>query len=46
MPHSLATRFVAQIPGARLEMLAGAGHAPWVDDPQYAAAQTRTFLSG
>lgn len=27
-----AAAFVSQIPGARLDVLEGAGHAPWIDD--------------
>ena len=37
----IAEEFVAKIPGATLEMLDGAGHAPWVDDPKRAAAFVR-----
>jgi pimeloyl-ACP methyl ester carboxylesterase len=37
----IAERFVAKIPGATLEVLDGAGHAPWVDDPERAAAFVR-----
>lgn len=40
-----AERFAAQLPNARLEMLPGAGHAPWVDDPERAAAVVRAALS-
>ncbi len=29
---------------AELELMAGAGHAPWMDDPGHAALSTRTFL--
>ena len=37
----IAERFVTKIPGATLEVLDGAGHAPWVDDPERAAAFVR-----
>ena len=40
-----ARPFVARIPGATLEMMAGAGHAVWMDDAERAAATTRHFLS-
>ena len=30
----IAERFSAKIPGATLEVLDGAGHAPWVVDPE------------
>jgi pimeloyl-ACP methyl ester carboxylesterase len=37
----LAAEFVAKIPGAALEVLDGAGHAPWIADPKRAAAFVR-----
>lgn len=37
----VAREFVAKIPGATLEVLDGAGHAPWVDDPERAATFVR-----
>jgi pimeloyl-ACP methyl ester carboxylesterase len=40
-----AERFAAQLPNARLEMAPGAGHAPWVDDPERAAGVVRAALS-
>ena len=42
----VARRFVPQIPNAELELMPGAGHAVWIDDPDHAAAATRRFLSG
>jgi pimeloyl-ACP methyl ester carboxylesterase len=42
----IAETFVARIPGARLEVLAGAGHAPWVDDPNRAAEFVRQARRG
>jgi pimeloyl-ACP methyl ester carboxylesterase len=39
-----ARLFVDQLPNATLEMVPGAGHAPWVDEPDRAAASTREFL--
>ena len=34
------------LPNATLEMVPGAGHAPWLDEPDRAAASTREFLGG
>ncbi len=42
----VARDFVGHIPGAELEMMAGAGHAVWIDDADHVAATTRRFLSG
>lgn len=39
-----ARLLVAQLPNATLEMVPGAGHAPWVDEPDWAATSTREFL--
>ena len=33
----VARAFVEQIPDAQLELMAGVGHAPWMDDPDHAA---------
>jgi 2-hydroxy-6-oxonona-2,4-dienedioate hydrolase len=41
-----ARRLVAAMPDAELEMLPGAGHLPWLDDPAHAAARTAAFLLG
>jgi pimeloyl-ACP methyl ester carboxylesterase len=40
----IARQFVRNIPGAEIEMMPGAGHAVWIDDPDHAAAATRHFL--
>jgi pimeloyl-ACP methyl ester carboxylesterase len=40
----LARRFVTQLPNAELELVAGAGHAVWIDDPDHAATTSRRFL--
>jgi pimeloyl-ACP methyl ester carboxylesterase len=41
-----ARAFVRQIPNARLEIMPGAGHAVWLDDPDHAAHVTsRHFAS-
>ena len=42
----IARAFVARVPGATLELLPEAGHAPWIDDPDHVAAATRRFLYG
>jgi 2-hydroxy-6-oxonona-2,4-dienedioate hydrolase len=41
----IAQRFVEQLPNAELELLPGAGHAVWMDDPDRAAKTVRRFLS-
>ena len=41
-----ATRFVDRLPRATLELVADAGHAPWIDEPERAASSTLTFLNG
>jgi 2-hydroxy-6-oxonona-2,4-dienedioate hydrolase len=40
----IARHFVEQLPDAELELLPGAGHAVWIDDPDHAAATTRRFF--
>jgi pimeloyl-ACP methyl ester carboxylesterase len=40
----IARQFVKHLPNAELELLSGAGHAVWIDDPGHAATITRTFL--
>jgi pimeloyl-ACP methyl ester carboxylesterase len=40
----IAQRFVTQLPNVELELLPGAGHAVWIDDPDHAATTTRRFL--
>ena len=42
---AVARAFVGEIPRAQLELIAGAGHAPWIDEPDLVAARTRAFLS-
>jgi 2-hydroxy-6-oxonona-2,4-dienedioate hydrolase len=44
--EATARAFVDHIPDAELEMMANAGHAPWMDDPDLVAATTRRFLYG
>jgi pimeloyl-ACP methyl ester carboxylesterase len=41
-----AKRFVARLPQATLELVAGAGHVPWIDEPDRALSSTRAFLNG
>jgi 2-hydroxy-6-oxonona-2,4-dienedioate hydrolase len=41
----VARPFVAQVPGARLDLLAGAGHAPWIDDPVGVAQRLQAFIA-
>lgn len=42
--EEVADRVVATMPDASLEMVVGAGHLPWLDDPQGAATAVRRFL--
>jgi pimeloyl-ACP methyl ester carboxylesterase len=39
-----AREFAAAFPNATLELLAGVGHAPWMDDADRAAREVRAFL--
>jgi pimeloyl-ACP methyl ester carboxylesterase len=39
-----ARRLADQLPHGELELVPGAGHAVWMDDPEGAAAKTRVFL--
>ena len=41
-----AKQFVARLPRCTLELVPHAGHAPWIDEPERAAASTRAFLNG
>lgn len=41
-----ATRFVDRLPHATLELVADAGHAPWIDHPERATSSTLAFLNG
>jgi pimeloyl-ACP methyl ester carboxylesterase len=40
-----ARQLVDRMPNAELQLLPGAGHAPWLDDLDHAAKITSTFLS-
>ncbi len=42
----VAEPFVAQLPAAELEMWPECGHAPWIDDPERAAARVVDFFRG
>ena len=43
-PPDVARAFVQQIPNAEIEILVGAGHAVWLDDPDHAAKVVTGFL--
>lgn len=40
----IARQFVRQLPNAELELMPGAGHAPWMDDPDHVAQRVGAFL--
>jgi len=42
---SIARAFVAPFPDARLEIMPGAGHSPWMDDAEASAQQLRRALA-
>lgn len=39
-----ARAFAARLPNATLGIVREAGHAPWIDEPDFCATQTREFL--
>lgn len=41
---AVARAFVEQLPNAELELMPGAGHAVWIDDPDHVAARIGSFL--
>jgi 2-hydroxy-6-oxonona-2,4-dienedioate hydrolase len=43
-PPDVARRVAATIPDARLELVPDAGHLPWLDDPDRAAAAVHEYL--
>lgn len=43
--ESVAKDFVRRLPTAELELLAGAGHAPWLDEPERCSKATDRFLA-
>jgi 2-hydroxy-6-oxonona-2,4-dienedioate hydrolase len=42
--EDVARHLVGRLPQAELTMVQDAGHLPWLDDPQAAAAATMSFL--
>jgi len=42
---TVARSFAPRLPNAELVLVAGAQHAPWLDDLATCVAHTRTFLS-
>lgn len=40
----IARDFVQHLPNAELEVMPGAGHAPWIDDPDLVADRLKAFL--
>ena len=42
--ENTARQLTASLPNAELDLMPGAGHAPWIDDPDHAAASARSFL--
>ncbi|MFF1339949.1 alpha/beta fold hydrolase [Streptomyces sp. NPDC058290] len=45
LPQSAAAEYAALFPHARLLVQPGAGHAPWLDDPERFLAATTEFLA-
>ena len=41
---TIARTFARRMPGARLELMPGAGHAVWIDDPVHTAAVITSFF--
>ena len=41
----VARRFTSKLPDAELELMAGFGHAPWMDDPDHSARRVSSFLA-
>lgn len=41
-----AREFASHLPDATVDMIEGAGHAPWIDEPDRVAAATQAHLSG
>ncbi len=44
--ESIARAFASRFPQAQLEVIANAGHAPWIDELDLCATRTRAFLTG
>ena len=45
-PPSWGADLAALIPNARLDVIPGAGHLPWLDEPERVAGLLRAFLTG
>jgi len=43
--EAIGRSFAAAFPDATFELLPGAGHAPWIDEPDRCGALTRAFLT-
>jgi pimeloyl-ACP methyl ester carboxylesterase len=41
---AIARQFVAQLPNAELEVMPDAGHAPWMDDPDFVAQRVGAYF--
>ncbi|HKY15315.1 MAG TPA: alpha/beta hydrolase [Microthrixaceae bacterium] len=41
---AVAETFASSLPNCELEVMRGAGHAPWIDDPAHAATRSREWL--
>ncbi len=44
-PPEVARRFAQKLPNATLELMAEAGHAVWIDDPDHVAVAMKRFFS-
>jgi pimeloyl-ACP methyl ester carboxylesterase len=44
-PPEAARAFAQRIPTATLELMPGAGHAVWIDDPDHAAGVVTKFIT-
>jgi 2-hydroxy-6-oxonona-2,4-dienedioate hydrolase len=44
--EAVARSFVTRFPRAQLEVIPGAGHAPWIDELDLCAGRTQAFLAG
>ena len=46
IPPAYAKRFIADIPGAQLQVFDGLGHVPQEEDPAATVAAVQAFLAG
>lgn len=44
--ESIGRRFTERLPNATFALIDGAGHAPWIDEPDLCAERTSAFLRG